>query len=264
LPVFAVEPADPAAEAVQVTPGVTTPGGAIKLRWLFTGDKVVVSGGRFGKGVEVTGKSELTDTVKISTTYKFDVWYKVPTAGPSGEITQKPVHVQYTAFAKVAKPTPIVLKTYRDPYGWQVAHMADWKSDREKLPDPANNALVFIQKEDDSVERLAVSILPLPDLDKTQLVEKVEKSLFSNYGDIKMGERMEIQQNGAPAILTSFSGQDQSHPGTRTQTLLLAFVRNGRGYVISARTTAKEFEFRRPALEKMVRSFAVLDKTASK
>src|SRR6266545_2241259 len=45
---FAIEPADPAADAVAVTPGVATPGQSIKLKWYFTGDKVIVSGGRFG------------------------------------------------------------------------------------------------------------------------------------------------------------------------------------------------------------------------
>lgn len=251
-------------KTIAVEPAVVAPGQPITLHWYFTGDKVLVSGGRFGKGVVVTGKQRLQDTPRQTTTYKFDIWYKVPVVGPDGQTIQKQTHVQYTALAQVAKPIQISLKTYRDPHGWQVSHLTGWKHDKENLPDPANNALVFFQQEDDAVERLAVSILPMADATATQLVEKLEKSLFDNYDDVKTGVHTDCQHLGAPAILTTFSGMDHAHPGTRTQTLVLAFVKNGRGYVVSGRTKAKQFDIRRPALEKMVRSFTLIDKTALK
>lgn len=254
----------PNPKAIAVEPVVVAPGQPVTLRWYFTGDKVQVSGGRFGKGLIVTGKTLLKDTPLQTTTYKFDVWYKVPTIGADGQTTQKEVHVQYNAVAQVAKPIKFTLKTYRDPFGWQVAHLLGWKHDREELPDPTNNALVFFQQEDDSVERLAVSVLPTPDLDKGKLLSKIESSLTDNYDEVQVGEQKETQQAGAPAVMTSFSGLDHAHPGTRTQTLLLAFVKNGRGYVVSARTEAKQFDVRRPMLEKMVRSFALVEKMAQK
>jgi hypothetical protein len=251
-------------KAIAVEPAVVAPGQPVTLRWYFTGDKVVVSGGRFGKGTVVTGKTLLKDTPTKTTQYKFNVWYKVPESSPDGQTTQKPIHIEYAVQAIVEKPVPISLKTYRDPYGWQVAHLLGWKFDKERLPDPANNALVFFQQEDDSVERLAVSILPVTDMDNGQLVSKIEKSLFQNYGEVQMGTPAEIRHGGTPAVLTTFTGMDNSHPGTRTQTLILAFVKDGRGYIVSARTNAVRFDFRRAALEKMVRSFSLIDKTAMK
>src|SRR4051794_24746906 len=61
--------------AVAVEPGVTTPGQTVKLRWYFTGTKVLLSGGRFGSGTVVTGKTEMTDKPEKTTRYTFDVWY---------------------------------------------------------------------------------------------------------------------------------------------------------------------------------------------
>jgi len=72
-----------AADAVAVEPAYVTPGKPITLKWYFTGDKVLLSGGRFGKGVVVTGKTSMTDTPRATTKYTFDVWYKVPAPKPA-------------------------------------------------------------------------------------------------------------------------------------------------------------------------------------
>jgi uncharacterized protein YkwD len=89
-----------AAEAVAITPKPSTPGQTVTLKWYFTGTKVLVSGGRFGKGVEVTGRTTLTDTPQKTTRYTFDVWYPDPksTAAPKTLI-----HTQYTATAEVGE-----------------------------------------------------------------------------------------------------------------------------------------------------------------
>src|SRR3954452_4724200 len=87
--------------AIAVEPGVTMPGQPVAIRWYFTGTKVVVSGGRFGKGAVVTGKSELTDRPEKTTKYTFDVWYKPSPDPAKPEVTPAQVHVQYTAVAAV-------------------------------------------------------------------------------------------------------------------------------------------------------------------
>src|SRR5438477_4974625 len=55
-------PASPAAsaKAIAVEPPVIAPGQTVTFRWYFTGNKVTVSGGRFGKGAVVTGRTSLT------------------------------------------------------------------------------------------------------------------------------------------------------------------------------------------------------------
>src|SRR5215218_9290812 len=66
---------DKAPEAVALQPNPFKPGQTVTLHWLFTGNKVTVSGGRFGKGTVVTGKTLLTDKPTSTTKYTFDVWY---------------------------------------------------------------------------------------------------------------------------------------------------------------------------------------------
>lgn len=89
-----------AVEAIAVTPKTVAPGQTVTLKWYFTGTKVVVAGGRFGKGTEVTGRTSLTDTPQKTTRYTFDVWY------PDGKSAANPkplLHAQYTATAEVGQ-----------------------------------------------------------------------------------------------------------------------------------------------------------------
>ena len=67
--------AKPLPKAIAVEPSITAPGQQITLRWYFTGTKVQVSGGRFGKGVAVTGRTSLSDT---------PTWRRVISRSPSG------------------------------------------------------------------------------------------------------------------------------------------------------------------------------------
>jgi hypothetical protein len=249
---------------VAVEPAAVTPGQTITLRWYFTGTKVVVSGGRFGKGVVVTGRTSITDQPRQTTTYSFDVWYSGQAPGPNGAVVIKPLHAHYTVIAQVESVSPVTLSVYRDPRGWQVGYMKGWKLDKVDLPDPANNGLIYFQQEDDAVERLAVSMVPAENMTTEQLMEKVHKSLFGNYDEVQVVSKTETKLGDIPAIVSSFTGKDQSHPGLKTQSILMGFIRNGHAYVVSARTPAAKFALRRPALEKMVRSFAFNAKSASK
>jgi hypothetical protein len=98
----------------------------------------------------------------------------------------------------------------------------------------------------------------------TDLMSKVQKSLTGNYEQLQVLSDEETTFEGVPAIFSVFTGMDQSHPGTRTRSLLLAFVKNGRAYVVSARTADAQFRLRQPLLTKMVRSFTLAANTASK
>lgn len=258
LAVLAVSPLRAAAsDAVAVTPNPARPGQTVHFRWFFTGEKVVVSGGRFGKGTVVTGRTSLTDTPRQTTHYTFDVWFKGQATDPkTGQKSVKLLHSTYGVDVEVGTAASS-LKSYRDPHGWQVSYLPDWKFDTVHYDDPANNALVFFQKEDDSVERLAVSILPSKEMTCGDLCQKVQADCIDHYDQIKVISQTDITFSGVPANLVVFSGIDHTHPGTRTQSIVLTFVRDGRAYVVSARTAAAQFAARQPLLEKMVRSFAL-------
>ncbi|MCW3098323.1 MAG: SCP-like extracellular [Chthonomonadaceae bacterium] len=89
-----------AAEAVAVTPKPCAPGQAVTLKWYFTGVKVLVAGGRFGKGIDVTGRTTLTDTPQKTTRYTFDVWYPDPKSAATPKAL---LHTQYTATAEISE-----------------------------------------------------------------------------------------------------------------------------------------------------------------
>jgi hypothetical protein len=114
---------------------------------------------------------------------------------------------------------------------------------------------VFFQKEEDSVERLAVAIMPVKDLTCADLMQKIRKDLYSYYAEIDFPEPTEQTFAAVPALLATFSAVPNTNPGTHTQSVVLAFVRAGRAYVISARTFAAKFKARQTLLESLVKSF---------
>lgn len=229
-------------------------GQPVTLNWYFTGTKVTVSGGGFGKGVEVTGKTSITDRPAKTTTYTFDVDYIGAPAGIT-EPMGKPVHVTYSTTVEVVDPKAMGLTTYANPYGWSISYLSTWKKDKEDLPDPANNAMFYFQPEEDSIERVAVAVLPVKETSVASLVKSIKADLPSRYNAPEILSEQEITYEGQPAQLLRFTGMDNTHPGTKTQTVLLAFVKGMRGYVISARTDAAKFPLRQKALETMVKTF---------
>lgn len=261
-----------AANEIAVTPDNVKPGQTVTLRWYFTGDKIVVSGGRFGKGTVVTGRTSLTDTPSASTRYTFDVYYHAPAAADNKTTsaatanatpaTEKPVHVRYTALAMVngQYPTPAIVPGYQvycASRGWQVCYLPGWKHDHVPAPGEGKDALVFFQKEDDSVERLAVAVLPTQMPDATNLLEQVKADIPSRYDKLRYLSEQECTFQDTKACRCIFEGADMSHPGTRTTTEMVCFVRDGRGFVVSTRTDAAHFMARRATLEKMLESFAI-------
>lgn len=259
-----------ASDAIAADNNPISPGQTVTLRWYFTGDKVVVSGGRFGKGTVVTGRTSLTDKPRKTTRYTFDAWYHAPVKSPrSGKMENTPLHTQYSITIEVTGgPTP-GLSSYRDPHGWQVSYLSGWKRDNVTTPDEGSDGLVFFQQEPDSVERLVVAVMPVKETSCVDLMDKIRADMPSHYEQVEILSQDSITHRNVPALWTTFRGIDQAHPGTRTQSIILALVRGGRAYVISARTQAQRFASRRALLEKMVKSFTItknaanFDRTAS-
>src|SRR5438874_645756 len=63
-----------------------------------------------------------------------------------------------TGAAQNSKVAAYATAAYTNPSGWQISYLKNWKCDKVDMGDPANNALVFFQSEEDAVERLAVSM----------------------------------------------------------------------------------------------------------
>lgn len=260
LTVPAIRPAAAELEprTVAVEPGVTMPGQPVVLRWYFTGTKVVLSGGRFGKGTVVTGKSEISDHPEKTTRYKFDVWYKPAPNPTTPEVKPAPMHVQYTAVAAVDK-----LASFHGPEGFDVRYLKSWHTDSFS-PEPGSRVYYF-QPEEDSVERLAVAVLPVKEgQTAADIMEQVRGDVPSHYTQVEFVSRYDLTRQKEPAQITTFRGLDQTHPNTRTQSIILVYTHRGKAYVVSARTLAGQFAERQPLLDGLVRSLTFTSKTASR
>ncbi len=243
--------------AIEVEPNPSTPGRAVTFRWYFTGTKVVVSGGRFGRGINVTGRTSLIDHPRATTRYTFNVWYRglgVAASGHKPKIV--PLYAKYSLVVVV-----VPLAWYHDPHGWYIGYLPGWKHDNVYTPDEGSDGLVYFQQADDSIERLAVAIFPVKDMTADDLMAKVATTLPDHYDEVKIVSKKAFTYQGVPAVLLSFSGLDQTHPGTRTRSVVLVFVHKGRGYVISARTLAARFQARSDTMLAMVKSFGFTKST---
>jgi hypothetical protein len=164
-------------------------------------------------------------------------------------------HVQYTTYAEVWSGVYPPMKAYRDPHGWQLSILSEWKHDSVPTAAEGSDGLNYFQQEDDSVERLAVAIIPTKNT-ADEVLNKISEDVYGHYQNAKLAQPVDLTVNSVPAKLLTFTGIDLSHPGTQTASVVLVFVRNGRSYVVSARSAAAHFNGRRPILEKLVRSFA--------
>lgn len=243
------------AETPPVTASQTSipPGHAVTLRWNFSGKKVIAIGGRFGKGVDVTKQKTVTDRPKKTTKYTFVVYYDGMAPSPTtGKVTQKALQTRYNIVINVV-PIPSLL-SYRASRGWQIQYLKGWKADPVSTPLVGKNGLVFFQQEDDAIERLAVAMLPSGGLTTQELMQKVTADMVDKYDDTEVIKQEEVLHRNAPALWVTFTGRSRAHSGTRTQSVILAFVQNGQAYFVSARTAAPRFPQRQTLLETMVKS----------
>ncbi len=244
--------------AVAVEPGITKPGQPILLRWYFTGIRVLVSGGRFGKGAVVTGKSQLTDHPEKTTKYTFDVWYRPPPNPAKPDVKPAQVHVQYTAVAAVDR-----IATYHGAEGFDVRYLDGWRTDSFS-PEPGSKVYYF-QAEEDSVERLAVAVLPVKDGESAaEIMQKVQNDVPSHYNNVELVSRYDLARQKDAAQIATFRGIDRTHPNTRTESIVLVNTHRGKAYVVSARTQADRFAERQALLDGLVRSLSFSSPTASR
>ena len=237
---------------VVAEPELVAAGEPVELRWFFTGDKVTVTGGRFGKvGTVVTGKSALTDNPTKPTRYTFTVNYKAKDAAG----VEQPIKAVYSVAVAIAPPLPLMLP-YKNPRGWKIVYQKGWKPEPYYHPEKGLN-LCYFQPEQDSLERVTVAIVSEKVADSNALMDKIEQDMPTNYDDFKTVAHYPITFHNAPAVMAVFEGRDRTHDNAPTDSLVMAFVRGDRCYVVSARTKANLFKKRRPALEKMLRSFNV-------
>ena len=231
-------------------------GESVTLRWLFTGSKVTVNGGNLKNRV-VTGKTTVTDTPKRSTRYTFDVTYMAKQAATNKMV---PLKARYFIDVEVVNPSAMGLVSYSGVPGWKVNYLKGWKYDKAVV---SSSTIVYFQQEDDSIERMAVASMPVQEGSSAALAEKVKKDFYGGYDQLEILSDEPTVYNGVPANLITFSGNPTSHPGVRTQSVVLVFTRAGRGYVISARTHAAKFNARRSLLDSMVKSFTLTGVTST-
>ncbi len=237
---------------VVAEPEMVAKGESVTLRWYFTGDKVTVTGGRFGKiGTVVTGKTSLTDRPLKTTRYTFNVNYKAKDI--AGVV--RPLKSTYSVVVEIAPPLPAMLP-YKNPRGWNIVYQKGWRPEPYYHPEKGLN-LCYFQPEQDSLERVTVAIVTDKVADCGALMDKIAQDMPNNYDDFKTVSQQSITFNNAPAVLAVFEGRDRTHDNIPTDSLVMAFVRGSRCYVVSARTKAVLFKKRRPAMEKMLRSFRV-------
>jgi len=245
-----------AAGEVVADPPVITPGQTVTLRWYFTGTRVVVAGGRFAAGTTVTGKTAISDTPKKTTRYTFDVYYKGTETNAQGERVVGPLHQQYVVVAQVDTSPPDQFKVYSNPKGWKIGYFADWRLDVSPS-DSSDETLIFFQKELDSIERMAVAIVPSNGMSPSEILAKALADTPARYENIEVVPEAPATVSGLSGAMVMFTGSDNTHEHVRTTSVLYTVVSGGRAYVISARTRAAEFPIRKMHLEHMLRSFTL-------
>ncbi len=241
------------------SPNPTSPDRPVTLTWHFVGDKIVISGGRFAKGVDVTTRKFVVDKPHRTTRYRVDVWYRTEKVVGKPNTPSRKVHAFYEVVVTISSSSLGSLKLYTDQQGWKLKYPAGWRHDVVHLPDPSNNSLVYFQKEEDRVERLAVSMLPAPDGGAETLLKKLKSSVYSSYSNVKFISEAPTTFAGTAATWLVFSGSDDAHPGVATQSMAAIFVKGTRAYVVSARTRASNYASRSVVLEQALRTFFTAD-----
>jgi uncharacterized protein YkwD len=118
---------------VSVEPNPVPAGQTVTLRWYFTGERVLLSGGRFGKGTVVTGRTSMTDRPRKTTRYAFDVWYHPAT----GRQAKETLHSQYTVTVQVAgsaEPAAQEAAGEQDAFAREVVLLTNAERARAHLP----------------------------------------------------------------------------------------------------------------------------------
>jgi hypothetical protein len=241
----------PSAPSVYAEPNPALPGQTVTIRWPAELGAVIVNGGGIIARRFPAGQTSAQDRPAKSTTYSVTMPVERTKKGRVSEPSRRyqvGVHVYDGSFPRLA--------TYTDTRGWTMDVVAGWNRYVVDLPDPVNNALIYFQTEEDSEERTAVSIVPSDGMDSRQLMRKVETDIPTQYDMLTRTGQKETTQGGIDAFWMTFTGTEMSHPDTPMKSMVLAFVKGPRGYVISARAPADRYDERERLLRCLVRSFA--------
>ena len=156
-------------------PGSISLGQTATLKWYFTGSKLTVSGGQFPPGTVITGKQMLKVSPKKTTTYVFDLYYHPGVAAENEKTaTGKIVHAQYKVTVEVVSGAQTGLLSFKGSRGWRVGYQTGWTAmpNREGSDD-----MMFFQQEEDAVERLAVTVVPVKNKTVQQLMDDVRADI---------------------------------------------------------------------------------------
>lgn len=251
-------PSNPAAveDRVTIESSYIIPGQSVVFHFPPGAKKVVAYGGRFGKGLDVTKEKNLTDEPLKTTDYGFDIFNQAKPEKGGKAKTQEPkpsAHFHVTAEVYTGKFPP--LTTYNDTRGWHIDTIAGWNAYPSELPDPANNALIYLEQQEDGAERVAVAILPTT-MTNSELMKKVMMETPTQYDVLNVIDQKETTQYGVQATWLNFKGVDPSLPNVPTRSMVMTFVKDGKGYVISGRMKADQFKEREKLIRCLMRSFS--------
>lgn len=261
----------PPAPKVTVSPNPCLPGQNVTFVLPPGISQGTICGGKFTRPTEIAKLSALTDTPKKTTIYHFDLRLPTDAKDDTGKAQSKAKSRKVsakTAPVKTEQETVTVdvydgkfapLATYRDPRGWHIDVIWGWNCNVVPEPDPANNTLIYFQPHEDSSTRVAVAITPVTDMSCAELTSKVIDDIPTEYDIIKEIQKKETTQLGLPAMWVTFQAVDHALPDVPTRSVVLSFVKDGKGYVISGRSQAGEFAQWEKPLRCLVRSFTLDD-----
>jgi hypothetical protein len=205
--------------------------------------RVRAIGGGFGAGLDDDGDGPLTSAVWKPTNYKFKVW--MPAAKGSAQQARM-VESALTVGVSAGRFPP--LATYWDWRHWKIDVPDGWSRYASGGQDPAQSALIYFERDEDSPERVAVAMLPAGAMTSDELARKVKDELPTQYDVLKSVAMWPTSYGGDAADWLAFQGIDRAQPDVLTQSDVLVFVHGGRGYVISARTPASRYAGSRRAV----------------
>jgi hypothetical protein len=169
-------------------------------------------------------------------------------------LADSPAVAQNTATKKVSS-APLRFASFHSQAGWQITHLREWEPYLVQTMDDVPDGLVYFQKQDNDVERVAVAALPAAELTAARLMEQVRADAPRRYKQLKLTAVTGTTFLGGPACKMTFQGVPHTHPKVLTESIVVTFVRGEYAYVLSARTSVAQFKTRKSVLEKMIHSF---------
>jgi hypothetical protein len=241
--------------AVSADPNPCLPGQTVKFYPPKEAKRVLITGGAFAKQTDVTAQPLITDKLVKTTTYRFEL--TVPGAQPASGKPAPLIKQSYAVTANVYEGKFPPFATYFDTRDWRIDVPAGWNRYTVPSVDPVNNAVLYFQPAEDSPDRIAVAIVPVTkETDSKTLLRQVLAEAPSQYDVFLDAVQKETTQSGLPAAWMTFKGMDQALPGIPTRSMVLTLVRDGRGYVVSARTRESDYPAKEKFLRCLVRSLA--------